>query len=129
MAALTSLDEKIADMKAAADDMRSVVSEGHAFLKDLRTERREIERLLEPRAAALVEEHLTRLVKEGMAELGNVLHVQSQGIYERVQGQVDKLINLCLGPEHALGRGKVEDLRPRLAAMLRLWLRDEIVKP
>lgn len=120
-----SFEDNIARLEQATTEVREVVAEAHAVLKDMRSERREIERLLGTHAAQLVENRLNGLVKEGMDELGRMLRETSDGIYEKVGQQVDKLINLALGPENAIGHRR-ENLRPKLALMLQQWVRDEI---
>lgn len=122
---MTVLEQNIARLEQATADAREATREAHAALKDLRAERAAIDRLLSRQAKDMVDEALGALVKEHLDRIGPELVEHSHAIYERVGQQVDKLIDLSLGKEFALGRGR-EDIRPKLAAKLREWIREEL---
>lgn len=115
---MTDAGNLVADLKDAMREAREV-------LKDVRSERKAIEHLLGPSAKAAVEEKIGALVRQELAEIAPQLRRQSDAIYQRVGNQVDKLIDLAMGKEFSSARGR-EDNRPLLAAKLREWI-DEVI--
>ena len=123
MAGESRLLEEIERFERARDELREAVRDAHAATKDLRQLKREISELLEKTAKGLVDDRVGELVRSELDRVGPMLKEFSSGLYARVSTELDKLIDLSLGKEFALGKGR-EDLRPLLAEKLRGWLRE-----
>lgn len=124
MSGMSSLDEKISQFESLIDDMKAETREGHATLKLMQRERREIERLLSSKEIKqLVDERVAEVVGTHLEKIGPEIREQTNLIYGRVGEQIDKLIDLSLGKEFARQKGR-EDIRPALALKLREWIRE-----
>lgn len=121
MTGLAKLEETIAKLEAATEECRQATREAHEAWQQLREERKEVDRLLGQRAADLVEDRVAALVKTELEAIGPQLRDLSNGLYDRMAREADRLVDLCLGKEWAVEHGR-EDLRPRLAAKLREWI-------
>lgn len=115
---LAKLEEKIAALEEAAESLKKETQEAHGVLKDIRAERKIVQRLMGDDIRKMVEERVAAVVKEELDQLGPQLRDQTSQIYDKVGNEIDKLIRICLGREYSDRIGK-EDLRPKLAARLR----------
>lgn len=120
---LTRLEQQIERFESKIEEMAEVTREANSLLKQLRVERKEIERLLSKDVKKMVQERTDEVVKVELDEIGPKIREQTKLIYERVGEQIDKLIDLCLGKEFATNH-KREDLRPDLAKKLRIWIQE-----
>lgn len=115
-----SFEENLDKLVALSTELKSLVRESHEVLKDLKQERRLIEKMLSDDVKKMVDDKVGEVVKTELDRIGPEIRQQSSLIYDRVSDQIDKLINLMLGNE--FGSRKHADLRPMLAAKLREWL-------
>lgn len=123
---LNMLERRIEEFKQALEDMKTSTSEAHSVLKQIRQERREVERLLStPEIRKLVHDAVSKVVQEELEKLAPELREQSNHIYNKVSKEVDRLLNLSLGKVLSEKRGE-EDLRPILAEKFRQWMREII---
>ncbi len=121
MAGIEHLEAKIAQLEDIMEELDAKKRDAHSALKLLQKERRETEAYLRTAGKEMVEEAVSRLVKEELDLLGPKMREHTNAIYDRIQDQADKLVDLCLGKEHAISHNRV-DLRPLLAEKLRLWI-------
>lgn len=126
MADLTKLEATIAKLNATIDEARTATREGHELLRGLRDERRAIEKLLAVRAPQLVDDRIDEIVKRELDKLGPELAKQSQRVYDTVQRNIDRLIDLALGKDYATSHDR-QDIRPQLASKLRQWIREVVL--
>jgi hypothetical protein len=125
---LPALDQKIARFEELLEEMKETTREAHSVLKQLRIERKDIEKALSSaEIKAMVDARVETIVKSELDRIGPELKQQTSKIYARVQREVDKLIDISLGKEFSSVHGR-EDLRPELAAKLKEWLTEIIAK-
>lgn len=123
---VTPLEQRIDEFNQLLEDMRAETQRGHQVLRDIRNEKREIDRLLKaPEIRKRVDDRVDEVVKSELALIMPTMKTHTDKIYAQVQKQVDILIDLCLGKEHSTKEGR-EDLRPELAAKLRVWIFEMI---
>lgn len=123
---VTPLEERIAHFEGLLELMKAATRESHSVLKEIKTERKEIERLLSSKEVRqLVHDRIDEVVKAELEKIGPELKKQSGRIYDRVERQVDLLIDLSMGREFSIANGR-EDIRPQLAKKLRAWIREVI---
>lgn len=127
MTGIRTLEENIARLEEATARADESTRAARAALKDLEHKRKEMADLLERLAPMMVEEAIGELVKEGLDQLGEQFKEASQETYNRVLAQTDILLNLALGKPGST-RPNTEDIRPKLAAMIRAWIVEEVRK-
>jgi exonuclease VII small subunit len=121
----SKLEQTITRLQEAVTACKEATREAHQATKDLRAERQQVQQLLGPTAKELVHSKVEDLVTTEFNKLGPVLKANSRSIYDRVQQQIDMIIDLSLGKQGSTRKGH-EDLRPVLASKLRDWLQVEI---
>jgi hypothetical protein len=119
-----TLEQKIEKFESLLIEIKERQREGHELLKELRTERREIERLLSTKELKkMVEDRVDEVVRTQLQEIGPEIERQCHRIYDRVGQQVDKIIDLSMGKEYSTVHGR-EDIRPLLAEKLKEWIKE-----
>lgn len=121
----SQLEQTIATFEALLAEMKDVTREAHSTLKQLRHERREIDRMLAGDVKDMIDRRVDEVVKTELDRIGPEIHAQTSRIYARVSTEVQKLIDLSLGKEFVKANGR-EDLRPQLAAKMRQWIQEVI---
>jgi hypothetical protein len=121
----TMLELRIARFEELLEEMREATREAHSTLKEVRTQRREIEQMLGTDIRKTVEARVDAVVKGELDKIGPQLREQTSRIYARVTREVDKLIDISLGKEFSNAHGR-EDLRPQLALKMREWIKEVI---
>lgn len=86
-----------------AAEMRELIREGHGLLKDLRAERREIERLLNG-IPAKVDARIEERVKAGLEALSETTRKTIDAATERVFARFDRLADTLTGTDKAQRR-------------------------
>jgi regulator of replication initiation timing len=120
------LEERIAKFESLLEEMKEATRECHETLKSIKLERKEIENLLASRELrSMVNDKVSEAVKAELDAVGPQIRKLTEDLYDRVGTEVDKLIDICLGKEFSVSKGR-EDLRPELAVKLREWLREII---
>jgi GTPase involved in cell partitioning and DNA repair len=122
---LTELEKKINLFQDLLAEMKEETREAHSVLKQIRAERKEINKYLETQTKSLINDRVDSILREEIESIGKVFEKQSNLIYEKVGNQIDKLINICLGKEYSQKEG-TKDLRPILAAKLREFMMETI---
>lgn len=125
MTGAESLDAKIEELLQLLEDLREEKRECHSAQKALRKEREATERYLKTEGAKMIEDAVSRLVKEELDILGPQMRKHTNSIYDKINSETDKLINLCLGKEFSTDHKRI-DLRPQLAEKLHVWIREII---
>jgi hypothetical protein len=123
----TMLELRIARFEELLEEMREATREAHSTLKEVRTQRREIEQMLGSDVRKTVEARVDSVVKGELDKIGPQLREQTSRIYARVTREVDKLIDLSLGKEFSNAHGR-EDLRPQLAEKMREWIKEVLAE-
>lgn len=123
----SQLEQRIEHFEDLLRQMRQETREAHSVLKQLRLERRDIERHMITQTKKMVEERTDEVVQTELDKIGPQIREQTNLIYAKVGHQIDALIDLSLGKEFS-HRNNREDLRPQLAEKLREWIREIIDK-
>lgn len=121
-----SLEEQINKFETALAEMREEVRMAHEATRAARTERKELERLLQnEEIKKMVHDRVDHTVKAELDKIAPEIRSYSTKLYEHVGVEIDRLIELSLGK---VGSTKVgtEDIRPKLASHLKEWLRQQI---
>jgi len=95
-----------------AEELRELIREGHALLKDMRAERRAIEQLLDG-IPARVDARIEERVKAGLEALGETTRKTIDAATERVFARFDRLADTLTGTNKAQrrqGKQPLEDL-------------------
>lgn len=122
------IERRIEEFKRALEDMREATSEAHSVLKQIREERREIEKLHKgDDVAKQVETRVNEVIVKKLEEIGPQIDKQTNHIYRKVGEQIDKLIDLSMGEEFSRDHERLS-IRPGLAVKLKQWIREEIDK-
>ena len=122
---LSQLDQRIQRFEELLEEMREATQEAHSALKQLRIERRDIEKFLSTEGKKLVEERVEEVVKTELDKIGPEVRAQTSLIYTKVGKEIDRLIDIALGKEFAIQHNR-SDLRPELAVKLREWILEVI---
>lgn len=122
---IKSLEEKIDQFLELIEEMKEVTREAHSTLKMMQKERREFERYISTEGKKQINDRVDETVKNELDKIGPIIREQTNQIYDRVNKEVDKLIDLCIGKEFSFKRDH-EDLRPLLADKLREWIKEII---
>jgi uncharacterized protein involved in exopolysaccharide biosynthesis len=122
---ISSLDQRIARFEELLEEMKEATQEAHSALKQMRIERREIERFLSTETKQMIEQRVDDIVKKELDHIGPTIREQTNQIYDRVGHEIQRLIDISLGKEFAHANGR-EDIRPMLALKLRIWLQEII---
>lgn len=123
---LSMLEKRIEEFNQALADMKEATSEAHAVLKQIRDERRAIEKLFKADdVAKQVQTRVDEVIKTKLGEIGPGIDQQTNRIYQKVGEQIDKVIDISMGEEFAKEHNRLS-IRPALAAKLREWLREVI---
>lgn len=124
--ARTSLEETINKFEGLLEEMRAETQVAHGVLRDIRAEKKEIDRVMKgDTVRKLVDERLQVVVRAELDRIGPEIKKLSHGVYKKVQEQADMIINICLGQELSNQKDK-EDLRPMLAKQLKQWVLDTV---
>jgi len=86
-----------------AEELRELIREGHALLKDMRAERRAIEQLLDG-IPARVDARIEERVKAGLEELGEQTKAAMDASVAKVGREFDRLEAILLGTDPASRR-------------------------
>lgn len=121
------LEQRIAHFEELLEQMKAETREAHSVLKQIRNERKEVERLMSTNAKDMVERRVDEVVGKELEKIGPEVRKQTSLIYSKVGKEIDKIIDICLGKEYSQINGR-EDLRPQLAEKLRDWIRELIMK-
>lgn len=124
---MTKLEQTINELNESLAALKSEIREGHAVLKGLRHERKQIEKLLSTDVKKMVDDQAGEIIKAELDKLGPGIREQTNLIYDKVGIEIDKMLTLCLGKEFATKHGR-EDLRPALAAKLREFIQEIITE-
>lgn len=98
--------------RSEADELRDLIREGHALLKDMRAERRAIEQLLDG-IPAKVDARIEERVKVGLEAFSEVTRKTIDAATERVFARFDQLADTLTGTDKAQrrqGKRPLEDL-------------------
>jgi uncharacterized NAD(P)/FAD-binding protein YdhS len=123
----TMLELRIARFEELLEEMREATREAHSTLKEVRTQRREIEQMLGTDIRKTIETRVDNVVSTELNRIGPQIQEQTSRIYARVTREVDKLIDISLGKEFSSTHGR-EDLRPQLAEKMRIWIKEVIME-
>lgn len=131
MSGMTTLEANIAKFEKARDELNEAIRQSHEVLKDIKEERKIIERLLREGATKVVCDRINAAVGKELEEFGDQLESNTHKIYNKIGSEVDKLIAISLGDDaiskcFAKKTGKQQDLRPMLAAKFREWILEVI---
>lgn len=126
MSGTTELEKNIQRFEGILEELRHATREANGALKDLKEERRIIEKMTHDDVKKRVHNEVDKVVRVELEKIGPEIRNQTGRIYAKVGEQVDKLINIAMGREFSTKKGK-GDLRPVLAAKLREWI-DEILQ-
>jgi len=120
----SALEKRIERFEELLEELKGSTREVHEALQQVKYERKEIERLLSSKEIkTLVEDRVNQVVKTELERIGPEVRKQTNLIYAKVGQQIDKLIDLSLGKEFSTRNGR-DDLRPRLAAKMKEWIRE-----
>jgi hypothetical protein len=124
MSGLEKLEMRIRELEEKVEEMREATREANMTLRDMKIERREVERLLSMgEIKKLIDDRVGEVVKTELDRIGPEIREHTKLIYNKVGEQIDKLIGLSLGKELSI-KGKNADLRPRLAERMKFWIRE-----
>lgn len=125
---LSMLEKRIEEFNQALTDMKEATSEAHAVLKQLRDERRAIEKLFKADdVAKQVENRVHEVIATKLNEIGPEIDKQTNLIYAKVGEQIDKLIDISMGEEFSREHNRLS-IRPMLAVKMKEWIRELIDK-
>lgn len=125
---LNMLEKRIEEFNQALLDMKEATSAAHSVLKQIRDERREIEKLFKADdVKKQVETRVQEVIATKLNEIGPGIDKQTNLIYKKVGEQIDKLIDLSMGEDFSRDHERLS-IRPGLALKLKQWLREEIDK-
>lgn len=96
----------------AAEELRTLIREAHELLKDIRTERRAIERLLDG-IPATVDGRIQTALETGLTELGEATRKAMDASVAKVGREFDRLEAIFTGTEpvaRRAGKPPLEDL-------------------
>jgi Glu-tRNA(Gln) amidotransferase subunit E-like FAD-binding protein len=123
---LTNLEQKIKQFEDAILELKLATREAHSVLKELKREHKEIENLFKGEdVKLLVKNRVDEVVSTQLEEIGPQIRKQTNLIYDKVGNQIDKIIDIALGKEFSVNHNRA-DLRPELAAKMRIWIREVI---
>lgn len=122
---MTELEKNILRFEGARDELHAAIRDAHAVLKDLKEERRIIDRMMHDDVKKRVNDKVDKVVRSELEKIQPEIRKQTAKIYEKVGEQIDKLISLSLGKEYSDKKGQ-SDLRPKLAAKLREFIIEVI---
>lgn len=117
-----SLEAQIKRFEELLAEIDESVRKGHEFLKDLKNERKEAEKLYDNgEIKGMVRKRVDAMVVSELGKIGPEIREETNKIYAQVGREIDRLIDLAMGKEFATRHGR-EDIRPQLAEKLREWL-------
>jgi TPP-dependent pyruvate/acetoin dehydrogenase alpha subunit len=125
MPGIEHLEAKIAQLEEIMEQLDASKRDARSTLKLLQKERRETEQYMKTIGKEMIEEAVTRLLKQELDIMGPQMREHTNLIYDKIGKETDKLIDLCLGTEFSHRNGR-EDLRPQLAEKLRIWIKELI---
>lgn len=125
MPGIEHLEAKIAQLEEIMEQLDASKRDAHSALKLLQKERRETEAYLRTTGKEMIEEAVTRMVKAELDIMGPKMREHTNAIYDKINSEVDNLINLSLGEPFSKKENRM-DLRPQLAEKLRLWVLEVI---
>lgn len=120
---VASLEQKIQQFEELLEEMREATRTAHEALKQLRLEKREVERYLQNEGRIVVEARVNEVVKNELDKIAPEVKKHTNLIYEKIGQQLDKIIGITLGKELSTRYG-TRDLRPELAEKLREWIQE-----
>lgn len=127
MPGIDHLEAKIAELHEIMEQLQAEKRDANSTLKLLQKERREAEQWVRTVGKQMVEEAVTRVVKEELDILGPKMREHTNSIYDKIGVETDRLIDLCLGADYTAAKGR-PDLRPQLAEKLKIWVLEIIRK-
>lgn len=126
MSGLEKLEMRIRELEEKVEEMREATREANMMLRDLKAERKQVEKLLgQGELKKMVNDRVETVVSAELERIGPEIRNYSSSIYDKVGEQVDKLIEIMLGKETST-RGAHADLRPQLAEKMKVWIREII---
>lgn len=124
MSGLEKLEMRIRELEEKVEEMREATRHANMLLRDLKTERKEVERLLGMgEVKKLIDDRVGEVVTFELDRIGPEIREHTKLIYDKVGEQIDKLIAIMLGKEGST-KGTNEDLRPKLAERMKFWIRE-----
>jgi F0F1-type ATP synthase membrane subunit b/b' len=123
--ALEDLEKAIQRFEEAQEGLREEVRNAHAATKALKEERKEAEKLIKESLKS-IETRIIKEVEKNFEQMQKEFAVETHRLYERVQRQVDILIDIALG-KRSTRSGDKKDIRPALAAKMREWIMEELL--
>lgn len=128
MTGIDKLEMRIREFEEKIHEMQEATREANMMLRDLKVQRKEVERLLAMGdVKRLVDARVDEVVRGELDRIGPEIRAHTEIIYDKVGEQIDKLIAISLGKEGSL-KSKYDDLRPKLAERLRVWIREVIAE-
>lgn len=127
MPGIDHLEAKIAQLEELMEELDAKKRDANSTLKLLQKERREAETWLRTVGKEMIEEAIERLLKAELDILGPKMRDHTNTIYDKINEEVGKLIDLSLGSERMAKKG-YPDLRPQLAEKLHIWIMEVIRK-
>lgn len=125
MPGIEHLEAKIAELREIAEELDASKRDARSTLKLLQKERRDTEVYMRTIVKDMIDESVGRLVKAELDILGPKMREHTSGIYDKINDEVDNLINLSLGEPFSKKENR-KDLRPLLAENLRIWILEII---
>lgn len=126
MADLTPLQKKIDEFEKALSDLKDATRDAHAVLKDMKKERKEVEKLFSADTKRIVHEQVDEVVSKELLKITPEIQRLTNQIYTKVGTEIDKIIAISLGKDFTTRFGNKKDLRPVLGAKLREWILEII---
>lgn len=126
MAGLEKLEMRIRELEEKVAEMRDATREANMLLRDLKMQKKEVERLLGMEdVRKLVHDRVDEVVTTELDRIGPQMREFSSHVYDKVGKQIDMLVDIMLGKELST-RAKNADLRPQLAEKMKVWIREVI---
>ena len=115
MTALGNLDERIAKLEAAAEDIKRATRDAHAATKDLVHATKEARALMTTLLQDEVDQRISDAVKEGLEQYRDTLAKATDDGYAHVIAEFEKVTNLCLyGNVEGTGVNVLDAVRAKL---------------
>lgn len=125
---MSELEKNIKRFEGILEELNFATRDAHAVLKDMREERRIVERMMHDDVKKRVNDKTDKVVRDELERIGPEVRKRTVMIYERVDEQIQKVIDIALGKELSTKKGK-KDLRPILAEKLREFINEEEKTP
>jgi undecaprenyl pyrophosphate synthase len=126
MPGLEDLEKTIKRFEDASAKLREESRLAHEAAKAAKEQRQQLEQSRKDILDS-VDKIIERHVAKQMEVLGFKAQKASAVMYKKVGDEIDIMINTALG-KRLTRSGRHEDLRPKLAEMLGIWIREELEK-